>query len=69
MAVALLAAYAVLAAAMLATEAWARRHPPRPATLGQTVTRLVRRAPAVRWILLLGWAWMGWHLFVRTTPG
>jgi hypothetical protein len=53
---------------MLVMEVRARRRPPRPATLGQ-VAAVARGAPGARWVLLLGWARLGWHLFVRTTPG
>jgi hypothetical protein len=60
--------YAMLAAGMLVMEVRARRRLPRPATLGQ-VAAGVMGAPGARWVLLLGWAWLGWHLFVRTTPG
>ena len=68
MAVGLLTGYAVLTAGMLVMQVRARRRPPRPATLGQ-VAAGVMGAPGARWVLLLGWAWLGWHLFVRTTPG
>jgi hypothetical protein len=26
-----------------------------------------RRLWVTRWIVLLGWVWLGWHLFVRTS--
>jgi hypothetical protein len=62
-----LAGYAALAAALalfqLAGLAW-RRTP----TLGQVVAVVTRR-PAVRWLLLAGWLWLGCHLFVRTGWG
>lgn len=35
-------------------------------TLGDLV-RMARRYFFTRWLLLLWWAWLGWHLFVRTT--
>lgn len=35
-------------------------------TLGQP-TRAFTRTLAVRLRLVLGWAWLGWHLFVRGT--
>jgi hypothetical protein len=28
---------------------------------------LARRTLASRWLLVAGWAWLGWHLFVRTS--
>ena len=34
------------------------------ATLGTVVRALARRRPA-RWLLIAGWLWLGWHLFVR----
>lgn len=27
----------------------------------------VRRPPLGRWLLVTAWAWLGWHLFVRTS--
>jgi hypothetical protein len=60
-----LAGYALLAAALAGLELaglfW-RRSP----TLGDTVTALARRR-AGRWVLLAGWLWLGWHLFVRSS--
>jgi hypothetical protein len=37
------------------------------ATLGTVVRALTRWWPA-RWLLLTGWLWVGWHLFVRAHP-
>ena len=34
------------------------------ATIGAVVRALTRRR-AARWLLLAGWLWLGWHLFVR----
>ena len=34
-------------------------------TIGQVVAR-VTRGRAGRWLLLAGWLWVGWHLFVRS---
>lgn len=34
------------------------------ATFGQVLTLALRRWP-VRLLLLAGWLWLGWHLFVR----
>jgi len=31
------------------------------------VVQQARRFRATRWIVLLGWVWLGWHLFVRTS--
>jgi hypothetical protein len=30
------------------------------------LVRLLRRYWVTRWALLGAWAWLGWHLFVRT---
>jgi hypothetical protein len=30
------------------------------------LVRLARRHLVTRWLLVAGWAWLGWHLFVRT---
>lgn len=30
------------------------------------IVRLLRRFWLLRWILIVLWAWLGWHLFVRT---
>jgi hypothetical protein len=58
-----LAGYAVLATAGLAYELAGRlRH--RTPTLGQAMLILTRR-PVPRALVLLGWLWLGWHLFVR----
>lgn len=32
-----------------------------------SVVGLAKRWRTARWALLAGWAWLGWHLFVRTT--
>jgi hypothetical protein len=37
-------------------------------TLDQAVRLLLRR-PALRALFLLGWAWLGWHLFARGSAG
>jgi len=36
-------------------------------TIGD-VARAVTRPITARWLLLAAWGWLGWHLFVRTTP-
>jgi hypothetical protein len=56
------AAYAVIAVALVTLEAVAWRRG--SLTLGQLTDRLMRRR-LVRVAFLLGWAWLGWHLFVR----
>lgn len=30
-----------------------------------TVLRALMRRPAVRWLILVLWLWVGWHFFVR----
>lgn len=67
MGAALLATYAALAAAMIAVDLWARRHGHHPVTAGG-VLETIMRTHAGRWFVLLGWWWLGWHLFVRSTP-
>ncbi len=58
-----LAGYGVLAAAVvgyqLAGLIW--RSTP---TLGQALTDITHRR-AARYVLLAGWLWLGWHVFVR----
>ncbi len=41
----------------------------RTATLGQAVRTLKQTFPAARPLLLVGWLWLGWHTFIRGTPG
>jgi hypothetical protein len=59
-----LAGYAVLAVAALAYELAARRWRRTP-TLAEAV-EWVTRWPAARALLLAGWLWVGWHVFVRS---
>ena len=62
-----LAGYAAMAAALALYQLAALvRH--RTPTLGQALG-VVTRHPAVRWLLLAGWLWLGAHLFVRTGWG
>lgn len=58
-----LVGFAVLVAAALAVEVVARRRRGVP-TLGAVADAVTRRV-AVRVVLLAGWLWLGWHLFVR----
>jgi hypothetical protein len=38
-------------------------------TLGDVLSFLMR-SRAGRWLVLIGWVWLGWHLFVRSgVPG
>jgi Family of unknown function (DUF6186) len=56
------AAYALIGATLVTLQAVAWRHG--SLTLGQLTDRLMRRR-SVRYAFVLGWAWLGWHLFVR----
>jgi hypothetical protein len=58
-----LAGYAAVVAMMLACESVARRTG-RVASLSQALSALARRWP-VWFLVLVGWLWVGWHLFVR----
>ena len=55
--------YAAVAACALGLEVAARRSG-RWATFGEALAGLRRRWP-FRLVLLAGWLWLGWHLFVR----
>lgn len=55
--------YAVLALAAVAYQV-AGLVLGRTATLGQALRRVIR-VPAGRVLLLAGWLWAGWHIFVR----
>ena len=59
-----IAGYSVLAAAIIGCDVAGRlwRHAP---TLGQAATSAMR-SRAGRWLVLAGWLWLGWHLFVRS---
>jgi len=36
----------------------------RPPTLGGLVRRITQH-PLGQWLLVIGWAWLGWHTFAR----
>ncbi len=57
------AGFVVLAVAIAGVHVAALRGA-RVATIGAVVRALTRHRPA-RWLLLAGWLWLGWHLFVR----
>jgi hypothetical protein len=59
------AGFLVLAVAMAGVHVAALRGAD-VATIGAVVRALTRRRPA-RWLLLAGWLWLGWHLFVRAS--
>ena len=56
--------WAVLASALVFAEAVALIDPDRLPTVGDIIQALLHW-PLTRWMLLLGWLWLGWHLFVR----
>jgi hypothetical protein len=56
-------AFAVVTGMMLGLEATARQRESWP-TLGDVFSVLVRRNSG-RFLILLGWWWLGWHFFVR----
>ncbi len=63
-----LAGYVALAAALVLQEVSARRarrthRARRPLTLAEFAA--VVRLSQLRWLLLAGWLWTGWHLFAR----
>ena len=62
-----LAGFVVLAGAMVGVQVAALRGAD-VATIG-TVLRALMRRRATRWLLLAGWLWLGWHLFVRASRG
>ncbi len=55
--------YAVIAAAAVLLQVVARRSK-QVATFGETLS-IVLRHPPVRLAVVVGWLWLGWHLFVR----
>ena len=59
--------YCVIAAALLGCQllSLASRRMP---TIGQVASLIASRC-AGRWVLLAGWLWVGWHLFVRSHTG
>jgi Family of unknown function (DUF6186) len=59
----ILAGYVVIAVTAVALELAARRDR-RWATAGDAIVVVTRRWP-VRLLLLAGWLWLGWHVFVR----
>jgi hypothetical protein len=55
-----------LMAAGLGLEIVARWRPG-PAGLGAILGRIAARSRVARIVLVLGWAWVGWHFFARYT--
>ena len=61
-----LSGYAVIATAFVVVQLAALTGG--PPTLGAVLRWLMRRR-GVRWLLVAGWLWLGWHLFVRAEHG
>lgn len=59
-----LVGYGLIAAALAGCQVASvvRRRIP---TMGQAASVVISRR-AGRWLLLAGWLWVGWHLFVRS---
>ncbi len=64
-----LTGWVVLGLAAVAAEVIGLLSDERFPTLGDVLSFLMR--PRVgRWLVLVGWVWLGWHLFVRSgVPG
>ncbi|MGH9266354.1 MAG: DUF6186 family protein [Acidimicrobiales bacterium] len=62
-----LAGYAVIAAGLIALQV-ASLLTGRVPTIGRMAATVARR-PIGRVLLLAGWLWVGWHLFVRSSGG
>jgi len=56
-------AFAVVTVALVVLQTLARRSPARP-QIGDVFTVLMQR-PTGRFLVMLGWWWLGWHFFVR----
>ncbi|HEX2119323.1 MAG TPA: DUF6186 family protein [Acidimicrobiales bacterium] len=62
-----LAGYAVIAAGFIALQAVSLLTGRVP-TIGRMAAMVARRRVG-RMLLLAGWLWVGWHLFVRSSGG
>lgn len=62
-----LVGYALIAAGFAAAEVVARRAHRWP-PFGEVVTTVLYHRLG-RAVLVAGWLWLGWHVFVRSTPG
>ncbi|HEX3908579.1 MAG TPA: DUF6186 family protein [Mycobacteriales bacterium] len=56
--------YALLGLAALALSLWHLRRPDRIGSALDAL-RVLQRRRVGRWLVLLGWWWLGWHLFAR----
>lgn len=64
-----LVGWIVLGLAMLVAEMAGLLSGRRFPTLGDVLSFLMRSRVG-RWFVLIGWVWLGWHLFVRSgVPG
>jgi hypothetical protein len=64
-----LAGWIVLGLATIGAEIAALVSGGRFPTLGDVMSFLMRSRVG-RWLVLIGWVWLGWHLFVRSgVPG
>ena len=59
--------YGVIAAALVACQLVSLTSHRIP-TIGRALAHVAGRRVA-RWLLLAGWLWVGWHLFVRSHAG
>ena len=59
-----LAGYCLFAAALVGLQL-ASLVAGRTPTIGQVASMIASRRSG-RWLLLAGWLWLGWHLFVRS---
>lgn len=57
--------WAVVWALLLGWQAITSKMPSMPTIAA--VAGLLRATWPTRWLLLAGWIWLGWHIFVRTT--
>ncbi len=56
--------WVLLATGLVSCQTLAILHPDRLPGFGEILT-WVMRAPFWRWLVFIGWMWLGWHLFVR----
>lgn len=56
--------YAIFVGGLCALQVLGVRHPEAAPTGGHLLGYPMRSTPG-RWLVLLGWCWLGWHLFVR----
>lgn len=64
----ILTGFAVVVTVMVGLDVWARWRGLRHLTAGGALS-FVMRTRLGRWFVLLGWWWLGWHLFARSSAG